>query len=299
MNDLPPPPGERDSTPSSAPRKPGWLRELRGLLFILAGVFAFNSAVAKPFYIASESMMPALLVGDQLIVSKYPYGWSWASASFHLLPRTSGRLWGAMPERGDIAIVVQPSTGHDLIKRVIGLPGDTIEVSGGTVYLNGRAIARERRRPAMIPIDPNTRCAFGAYGDFRVTGADGRPYCRLPIFRETLPNGRSYDTIDLGVSSGDSYPRIEVPEGHVFLMGDNRDYSADSRFPISELGLGGPVPWHDLGGRAEFITHSLDGSSSYWNPVSWFTAMRGERAGTSLRSERAGAPPANATPGTR
>ena len=273
-------------SPSPVPRKSGWLRELRGLLFILGGVLAFHSAVAKPFYIASESMMPTMIVGDQLIVSKYPYGWSWASASFQLLPRTSGRVLGAMPKRGDIVIAAQQSTGHDLIKRVIGLPGDSIEVVGGIVYLNGRQIQRSKRPNALVPVDSNTRCAFGAFGDFRVTGADGRPYCSLPVVRETLPNGRSYDTIDLGPSSGDEYPRIIVPKDHVFLMGDNRDYSADSRFPTSQLGLGGPVPWGDLGGRAEFITYSLDGSSSLWNPISWFSAMRGDRAGTSLRPEQ-------------
>jgi signal peptidase I len=282
-------PAPAEATPP-APRKGGWLREIRGLLFVLAGVVAFHSAVAKPFYIPSESMMPGLLVGDQLVVTKYPYGWSWASASFHVLPQMAGRVWGAMPERGDVVIVVQPSTGHDLIKRVIGLPRDTIEVVGGIVHLNGRPIVRQARPAAMIPIDANTRCAFGGYGDFRVTGRDGRPYCRLPIFRETLPNGRSYDTIDLGESQGDNFARVTVPDGHVFLMGDNRDDSADSRFPISELGLGGPVPWENLGGRAEFITYSLDGSSSYWNPISWFTAMRGERAGTSLRADRGAAP---------
>ena len=148
----------------------------------------------------------------------------------------------------------------------------------------------------MIPIDANTRCDFGGFGDFRATGADGRLYCRLPIFRETLPEGRSYDTIDLGNSRGDSFARIVVPEGHVFLMGDNRDDSADSRFPISERGLGGPVPWENLGGRGELITFSLDGSSSYWNPISWFTALRGGRAGTSLHAERGPALPPGPPP---
>ena len=269
------------------PAKGGWWREIRGLAFILAGVVAVHSAVAKPFYIPSESMMPGLLVGDRLVVAKYPYGWSWASASFHVLPQIPGRVWGALPERGDVVIAVQPTTGEDLIKRVIGLPGDTIAVAGGIVYLNGRPIPRQARPPAMIPIDANTKCDFGGFGDFRVTGADGRPYCRLPIFRETLPNGRAYDTIDLGRSVGDDYPQIIVPAGHVFLMGDNRDDSADSRFPLSERGLGGPVPLENLGGRAELITFSLDGSSSYWNPISWFTALRGGRAGTSLHAERA------------
>jgi signal peptidase I len=294
MSDAPSPPADTGTAPTPTPartsRMGGWLREIRGLAFVLAGVLAIHSAVAKPFYIPSESMMPGLLVGDRLVVSKYPYGWSWASASFHVLPPMAGRIWGMMPERGDVVIVAQPSNGEDLIKRVIGLPGDTIEVADGIVYLNGRAIQHEARPPAMIPIDANTTCDFRQFGNFRVTGADGRPYCRLPIVRETLPEGRSYDTINLGDSAGDHYPRTIVPEGHVFLMGDNRDDSADSRFPVEDHGLGGPVPWENLGGRAEFVTFSLDGSSSYWNPISWFTAMRGGRAGTSLHAEQGLAP---------
>ncbi|MBV9881523.1 MAG: signal peptidase I [Sphingomonadaceae bacterium] len=281
------PPSAPDAASTRASRRSGWWREVRGLVFILIGVFFVHSAIAKPFYIPSESMMPGLLVGDRLVVAKYSYGWSWASPSFRILPQMEGRAWGAMPERGDVVIVVRPGTGEDLIKRVIGLPGDTVALAGGVVYLNGRPIPRQARPPAMIPIDANTKCDFGGFGDFRATGADGRLYCRLPIFRETLPNGRSYDTIDLGRSRGDDFPRITVPPGHVFLMGDNRDDSADSRFPLSERGLGGPVPWENLGGRAEFITFSLDGSSSYWNPVSWFTALRGSRAGASLHPERA------------
>jgi len=296
MSDTPsPPPAAAASQPT--PRSRGWWwREIRGFLFIIAGVLAVHSAVAKPFYIPSESMMPGLLVGDQLVVSKYPYGWSWASATFHILPHMAGRVWGAMPERGDVVIVTQPTTGEDLIKRVIGLPGDTIAVAGGIVYLNGRPIPRQERPPAMIPIDANTKCDFGEFGSFRVTGADGRLYCRLPIYRETLPEGRSYDTIDLGNSIGDTYARITVPEGHVFLMGDNRDHSADSRFSSAEQGLNGPVPWENIGGRAEFITFSLDGSSSYWNPISWFTALRGGRAGTSLHADRGPALPPGPPP---
>jgi signal peptidase I len=283
-----------------APVKKGtdWWSEVKAIFWLVVAVLAFHSLIAKPFYIPSESMMPGLLVGDRLVVTKYPYGWSWVSPSFHVLPHFQGRLWGALPERGDVVIVTPPGQSSDYIKRVIGLPGDTIELNGGIVYLNGRALPRQERPPTMIPVDPNTPCAPDGFGDFRVPGPDGRVYCRLPVFRETLPNGRSYDTIDVGNSPGDDFARVTVPAGRVFLMGDNRDHSADSRFTSAEQGLNGPVPWENLGGRAEFVTFSLDGSSSYWNPISWFTALRGGRAGTSLHADR-GPPPAAPAPAPR
>ncbi len=280
---------------ATAPKKAGtdWWGEIKAIFWLILAVLGFHSLIAKPFYIPSESMMPGLLVGDRLVVTKYPYGWSWVSPSFHILPHFQGRLWGAMPERGNVVIVTPPGQSSDYIKRVIGLPGDTIELIDGIVYLNGNALPRQERPRAMIPVDANTPCRDDQYGDYRVRGPDGTFYCRMPVFRETLPNGRSYDTIDAGNSTGDDFERIRVPDGHVFLMGDNRDHSADSRFPLDppDNGLGGPVPWENIGGRAEFITFSLDGSSSYWNPISWFTALRGGRAGTSLHAERGPPPP--------
>jgi signal peptidase I len=262
-------------------------REVKGLLWVLLAVLLFHSFVAKPFYIPSESMMPVLLKGDRLVVSKYPYGWSWVSPSFHVLPHWEGRLFGKMPERGDIVIVTPPGSSEDYIKRVVGLPGDTIEMRGGRLVLNGEMVKWERRRPAMVPVDANIPCGLEFSGHL-VRGVDGKDYCRLPIVRETLPNGVTYDTVDLGRGPGDEYGPITVPAGHVFLMGDNRDRSADGRFRAGppENGLGGPVPWENIGGRAEFITFSLDGTTQLLNPISWFQALRGGRAGTSLRPEK-------------
>jgi signal peptidase I len=272
------------------PAKQGtdWWGETKAIFWLILAVLAFHSFIAKPFYIPSESMMPVLLKGDRLVVSKYPYGWSWVSPSFHILPPTEGRLLGSLPDRGDIVIVTPPGQKADYIKRVIGLPGDELEMIEGQLFINGKPIKRERRPATMIPIDENVPCAPDEFEDSRVTGPDGNFYCRLPIVRETLPNGRYYDTIDMGYNPQvDDFAKLRVPEGHVFLMGDNRDKSADSRVPLEAQGLGGPVPYENIGGRAEFITFSLDGTSQYLNPISWFTALRGGRAGSSLHPEEA------------
>ncbi len=288
MADDSPAMAEEEAVKSAPAEKEGkgsalW-REIKGLLWVLLAVLAFHSFVAKPFYIPSESMMPALLKGDRLVVSKYPYGWSWVSPSFHVLPHWQGRVLGTMPKRGDIVIVTPPQSSEDYIKRVIGLPGDTVEMRDGRLILNGKMVQWEKRPDDMVPVDANVPCGIEFPGRL-VETANGKSYCRLPIVRETLPNGVEYDTIDLGPTIGDNYGPIKVPAGRVFLMGDNRDRSADSRFPAGypENGLGGPVPWENIGGRAEFITFSLDGTTELWNPVSWFEALRGGRAGTSLR----------------
>jgi signal peptidase I len=291
LNDTIPEASADPATVSAAPEKESkgsaiW-REIKGLLWVLMAVLLFHSFVAKPFYIPSESMMPTLLKGDRLVVSKYPYGWSWVSPSFHVFPHWQGRLFGKTPERGDIVIVTPPGQSDDYIKRVIGLPGDTIEVRGGRLVINGKPVKSERRAPVMVPVDINVPCGI-EFSGFQVRASDGNAYCRLPIVRETLPNGVSYDTIDLGQSAGDDYGPVKVPADHLFLMGDNRDRSADSRFDLGppENGLGGPVPWENIGGRAEFITFSLDGTSELLNPFSWFEALRSGRAGTSLRAHK-------------
>ena len=178
---------------------------------------------------------------------------------------------------------------EDYIKRVIGLPGDIIEVRGGQVILNGTAVKQKAMKPLRLPVDGNAPCSPDQFPGARVHGADGRDYCELPVRQEILPNGKTYLTIDMGPSALDWYGPVRVPADHVFLMGDNRDNSADSRAPLAENGLGGPVPWEAIGGRAEFITFSLDGDAS-WNPLSWIHAFRSGRAGNSLRPRSVAAP---------
>jgi signal peptidase I len=253
----------------------------------LLAVLAFHSFIAKPFYIPSESMMPGLLTGDRLVVTKYPYGWSWVSPSFHIFPHWKGRLFGRMPKRGDIVIVTPPGTTSDYIKRVIGLPGDTLSMVDGQLIINGQPVKRQPKGATMVPIDVNSPCGSPEdpkLYDYRVRAADGKMYCKVPTVHETLPNGRQYDTVELGPSPEDNFGPVTIPADHVWLMGDNRDDSADSRVSELDQGLGGPVPWENLGGRAEFITFSLNGSTEWWNPLSWFEAFRPGRAGRSLRN---------------
>lgn len=286
-------PAEPPAPASAGKRDPvNWLAELRGLALMLLAVLAFHSLVAKPFYIPSISMLPNLQVGDRLIVSKYPYGWSWVSASFHLLPRSTRRIMPATPQYGDVVIVVPPDRAEDYIKRVVALPGDRIAVADGQIILNGERVPHEMVPPARIPVADRQLCGgapcLAAFEGYRVTLADGSQVYEPPTYRETLPNGATYLVIDDNADGMlDNRPEVTVPDGHVFLMGDNRDHSADSRAEAAPIGngLGGPVPIADVGGRAELVTFSLDGSES-WNPLSWIPALRSGRAGTSLRPER-------------
>ena len=273
--------------------KINWWEEIKGIAFLILLVLAVHSFVAKPFYIPSISMMPNLLVGDRLLVSKFPYGYSWVSPTFHILPEGEGRVFGSMPVRGDVVIFSPEGKDEDWIKRVIALPGEVVEVKNGQPFINGKPVRQEARPQMLLPIDANNPCGFGAFPGAN-TVVDGSHVCAVNIVRETLPNGITYDTIDATRSVNDNFGPYRVPANRVFVMGDNRDNSSDSRVDTALGGLGGAIPWSNIGGRAEFITFSLDGSTSL-NPASWFGSMRSGRAGTGLRSEKAPANSASAS----
>jgi signal peptidase I len=263
-------------TAAKPAKKPtNWAHEAWQLFLLLLGVLAIHSFVAKPFYIPSGSMLPTLLIGDRLIVSKYPYGYSTQSVSWIDLPVVPGRLFGRLPERGDIAVIKSPKDHVDYIKRVIGLPGDTVQMKGGQLWLNGKPVPKVPEAPIEIPVSPNSDCNTPIDAQFKTVDAKGREICRFPRFRETLPGGRSYDVIDLGTTAQDDTEPMVVPEGHIFLLGDNRDNSEDSRFDPLIGGLG-MLPLENLVGRAEFTTFSLDGTTTL-NPMTWLGGFRSDR----------------------
>ena len=248
------------------------------LVKLVIAVLIFRTFVFSTFSIPSESMLPRLMVGDYLFTEKWPYGFSRASIPFDL-PLIKGRIFAHDPERGDIVVFKHPLDRTDYIKRVIGLPGDTVQMKGGVLYLNGEAVKKQRIADFVQPIGPHNLCRMA---QFRSVDAKGTPVCRYPRFRETLPGGRSYEVLDFGQTPQDDTEPVVVPEGKLFMMGDNRDNSEDSRFP-AEAGEGvGFLPEENVVGRAAFIAFSTDGTSSWINPLSWFTAARWNRIGDGL-----------------
>lgn len=282
MADAPAPPPASEAAPPKAERKPESLVEtLRSLFLLLVAAVLLRSLVAAPFSIPSESMLPRLLVGDYLFVAKWPYGWSSHSFPYSLAP-ISGRIWGADPARGDVVVFKNPADNNtDYIKRVIGLPGDFVQVRHGQVMLNGTPVPKVRIADFVEPVSPNSPCTLIPGTAIRREAAPGGgEVCRTPRFRETLPNGKSYDVLDIGTVPGaDDTQVYVVPQGHYFLMGDNRDRSADSRFPAEVGGGIGMVPAEDLVGKAMVVFWSTDGSASWLLPWTWFTAARWSRIG--------------------
>ncbi|BDI60891.1 signal peptidase I [Qipengyuania nanhaisediminis] len=255
---------------------------LAGFLWFLAklliAVLLFRSFVFSPFSIPSESMLPRLWNGDYLLAAKWPYGYSRNSLPYGA-PLIPGRVLASQPERGDVVIFKHPIDRTDYIKRVIALPGDSVAMVDGQVLLNGELIEREKLPDFEIPISPNTPCAWGGE---EATNRAGEAVCRYSRFRETLPGGRSYAVLDFGNTPSDSFAPTIVPEGAMFVLGDNRDNSRDSRFAARSGDAVGIVPQANLVGRASVIMWSTDGSAQWVKPWTWFTAARWGRIGSAL-----------------
>lgn len=286
--DVTPPtePAPPAPTPAPASAKEEAVDTVRFLALLAIAVLIFRSFFLSPFNIPSESMQPRLLIGDYLLVNKMAYGYSKYSLPFSV-PLIPGRIFPRTPERGDVVVFKAPPVNdNDYIKRVIGLPGDSVQVKDGIVWLNGTPLKRETMPDLVIPVTQNMIDASRATGtlpcysmEFEEVGADGQRQCRYKQFKETLPGGKSYAILDITNIPEDNTPLVTVPAGHLFLMGDNRDRSADSRFPAMENQGIGLVPEENLVGHALVGMFSTDGSASWFNPISWFTAARWSRIG--------------------
>ena len=227
---------------------------------LIAGALAlgFRSLLFEPFNIPSGSMIPTLLVGDYLFVSKYSYGYSRYSFPFGVAP-FDGRIFESQPERGDVAVFRQPKNETvAFIKRIVGLPGDRIQVTDGVLRINDVPVIRSKKGFA--------------------TATDGYNVIKFVVYEETLPNGRSYVIQERSDNDMlDNTSVYEVPPGHYFMMGDNRDNSRDSR--AASVGM---VPAENLIGRAERLFFSHNGSASLWQIWKWPFAIRYGRLGDGI-----------------
>ncbi len=232
--------------------KSGVGETVRTVIYAVLIAVVIRTVAYEPFNIPSESMLPTLLVGDYLFVSKFSLGYSRHSLPFSL-PLFRGRVFERPPKRGDVVVFKLPrDNSTDFIKRVVGLPGDRVQLIDGVLHINDEPVRRER------------------INDFVVQDDAGNVH-RVPQYLETMPNGTSYRTLDLVDNGRSDNTRVfTVRPGHFFMMGDNRDNSLDSRFSSGV----GQVPAVNLVGRAEFLFFSTDGGARWWEFWNWPNATR-------------------------
>jgi len=252
-----------DATVPSVKKEEGWWETVKVIIEALLIALVVRTVLFQPFNIPSGSLVPTLLVGDYLFVSKYAYGYSHFSLPgfLDLAPQAMpGRIFASEPKRGDIIVFKLPSDGQtDYIKRLIGLPGDKIQVTHGRLIINGEMVPRE-------PIAP-----------FQTVNHFNKPE-EAPQYLETLPGGVQHKIIQIDGDDGtfDNTKVYEVPPGHYFMMGDNRDNSSDSRLSGDQGGVG-YVPFENLIGRAEVIFFSIEEGTPAWELWRWPWAVRWER----------------------
>jgi signal peptidase I len=255
---------EGERLPGSA-KTHGWGKPVVDVLLILAVAIAAKTAIAEPYYVPSGSMEPTLQIGDELLAMKYPYGYSSASLpGFVTLPDTQ-RILGALPQRGDVVVFRWPGDrSQTWVKRVIGLPGDRIAVSKGRVVINGQPVGLQRDGTGQAEAEDGSKEAVARYV-------------------ETLPGDRKHTIFkQYAVGALDNMPEIVVPPDHLFVMGDNRDNSADSRIPVDAGGVG-LLPVSDLVGRVDALVGSWDmgvESQPIWK---WPSGLRPSRFFTAVR----------------
>ncbi len=238
---------------------------------VIAGIF--RTLFFQPFWIPSGSMKDTLLIGDFLFVNKMAYGYSRYSCPFALCP-IPGRIMASEPERGDVVVFRHPTTGADFIKRLIGLPGDKVQMKAGVLYLNGEMVPQTPAGTFDEVFEPQgsqrslPRCANAPVGQGGL--------CQNERFVETLPNGVAHDVLNTDMNAADNTPVYTVPDGHYFVMGDNRDNSMDSRFS-QDVGGVGMLPAEYLIGRADRILFSSAGRSLFffwtWRADRFFKAV--------------------------
>ena len=251
--------------------KDGIVETLKTIVYALLIAGVFRTLFFQPFYIPSGSMKDTLLIGDFIFVNKMAYGYSRYSCPFAACP-IPGRIFGSEPERGDVVVFRHPGSGNDFIKRLIGLPGDTVQMKDGVVWINGKEVPQEDAGFFEEIYEPQ--------------GGEGRPpscmnpatlgeICKSERKIETLPNGVRHDVLSIGMTAQDNTDVFTVPAGHYFCMGDNRDNSEDSRFaPPSGVGM---LPAEYLIGRADRIMFSSAGKSLFffwtWRSDRFFKAV--------------------------
>ena len=252
----------------------GILETVKTLFWALVIAGVFRTLLFQPFWIPSESMKDTLLIGDFVFVNKMAYGYSKYSCPFSMCP-IEGRLLASEPERGDVAVFRHPVNGTDLIKRLIGLPGDTIQVKDGVLWINGAEVPQtpagtfDEIYEPQGPMGNLPRCENAPVGQGGI--------CSRSRAVETLPNGRQHDVLNIDANGyGDNTDVFTVPPGHYFFMGDNRDNSTDSRFSQTVGGVG-MLPAENLIGRADRIIFSSAGSRMWffwtWRADRFFKAI--------------------------